>query len=278
MGPSGSVIAPGRERQQQSAVSESVERFVGRGKLGQAVFARLDRAEIKMTPGEFVTLWLAILMGSLAVGLLLKGFIGLLVLGVAGGLAPWIYLTRRISRRQKKFVEQLADMAQMMGNSMRAGFSITQSLELVANEGAPPISEEFRRVVTEIKLGLSLETALDHMKNRMPSEDLELLVVAISVQRQIGGNLSEILMVISQTIRERVRFARDLRTLTAQARISSWIITALPVCVAIAINILDAPYESFLYKNVIGNFMIGAALVMLALGFFFLSRIANIEV
>src|SRR5205823_5299308 len=130
-----------------------------------------------------------------------------------------------IGKRQKKFVEQLADMAQMMGNSMRAGFSIGQSLELVANEGSPPISEEFRRVVTEIKLGLSLEQGLAHMQARMPSEDIELLVVAISVQRQIGGNLSEILMIISQTIRERVRFSRDLRTLTAQARYSSYIIT-----------------------------------------------------
>src|SRR5438270_5495456 len=112
----------------------------------------------------------------------------------------------------------------------------------------------------------------------MPSEDIELMVVAISVQRQIGGNRSEILMVISHTVRERVRFQRDLKTLTAQARYSSYIITGLPVAVAVVINFMDAPYESYLYKNSIGNIMIGAAIVMICIGFFLLSKIADIEV
>src|SRR5947209_16940818 len=140
-----------------------------------------------------------------------------------------------------------------------------QSLEVVGNEAAAPASEEFERVVTEVKLGLTIEAALDHLKERMPSEDIELMVVAIAVQRQIGGNLSEILMVISHTIRERVRFERDLKTLTAQARYSSYIITALPVCVGIAINFLDPTYESFLYKTLLGNLMICVDLGMLSL-------------
>jgi tight adherence protein B len=175
-------------------------------------------------------------------------------------------------------VEQLADLAQMMGNSMRAGFSIMQSLELVANEAPSPASEEFERVVTEVKLGLPLETALDHLKQRMPSEDIELMVVAIGIQRQIGGNLAEIMMIMSKTIRERVRFGRDLRTMTAQARYSSYIITGLPIAVGIIINLLDPGYEKYLYTTLIGNVMIGAAVVMLVMGFFVLSRIANIEV
>jgi tight adherence protein B len=161
---------------------------------------------------------------------------------------------------------------------MKAGFSIMQAFELVANEGPVPASEEFERVVAEVKLGLPLEIALDHLVERIPSEDLELMVVAINVQRQIGGNLAEILMVISTTIRGRVRFQRDVRTLTAQARYSSYIITALPIGVAIVINLLDGPYESMLYTTTLGNIMVGAALIMLAVGFFFLNRIADIEV
>jgi tight adherence protein B len=161
---------------------------------------------------------------------------------------------------------------------MRAGFSIIQSMEMVANEGPSPAAQEFERVITEVKLGLPLDQALDHLLARMPSEDLGLAVVAINVQRQVGGNLAEILMVIAKTVRERVRFQRDLRALTAQARYSSYIITGLPVAVAFVINLMDRPYESFLYTNPLGHVMIGAAVIMLGLGFFFLNRIANIEV
>jgi tight adherence protein B len=169
-------------------------------------------------------------------------------------------------------------MAQMMGNSMRAGFSILQSMELVGHEAPKPGKDEFERVVTEVKLGLTLETALDHLQQRMPGEEIELAVVAINVQRQVGGNLAEILMVIAQTVRERVRFKRDLRALTAQARYSSYIITALPIAVAIVINFMDRPYESFLYTSTMGHIMLGISICMLSLGFFFLSRIADIEV
>jgi tight adherence protein B len=251
---------------------------VARTRFGVGIASRLDRADVKMTPGEWVAVCIAVFVIVMLIGILFKGLIGLLVGGVVGALAPRLYLGRRIKKRQRKFIEQLADMAQMMGNSMRAGFSILQSMELVGTEGPAPASQEFDRVVTEVKLGLSLDTALDHMLERMPSEDLGLLVVAINVQRQVGGNLAEILMVIAKTVRERVRFQRDLKTLTAQARYSSYIITGLPVAVAVVINFMDAPYESYLYKTGIGNIMIGGALVMVAIGFFLLSKIADIEV
>jgi tight adherence protein B len=221
---------------------------------------------------------LAIFFTSMLIGLLIYGTLGLLALGLASLIGPWVYLVRRTNKRRQKFLGQLADMAQMMGNSMRAGFSIVQSMELVANEGPSPAREEFERVIAEVKLGLPLDRALDHMQARMPSEDLQLAVIAINVQRQVGGNLAEILMVIAKTVRERVRFARDLRALTAQARYSSYIITALPVAVAVVINIIDTPYESFLYRESLGHLMIAASIIMLSLGFFFLNRIANIEV
>jgi tight adherence protein B len=272
----GDIVGP--QRHSTSPVTKSVERIVGRGRLAQAVYERLDRAQIRMTPAEFLTLCFAVLIAAMAIGLLLKGIWGMIGLGILGGVAPWFYLRRRTIKRRKAFLEQLADMAQMMANSMKAGFSIMQAFELVATEGPAPASEEFERVVAEVKLGLPLEVALEHLVERIPSEDLELMVVAINVQRQIGGNLAEILLVISTTIRGRVRFQRDVRTLTAQARYSSYIITALPVGVAIVINLLDSPYESMLYTTTLGNVMVGAALVMLALGFFFLNRIADIEV
>ena len=273
------LITPAvRQQSEQSAVSRGLERAVSGTRFGAGIAGRLERADIKMTPGEWVAVCIAVFVIVMLMGILFKGLIGLGVGAVAGLALPWIYLKRRTKKRQRKFVEQLADMAQMMGNSMRAGFSILQSMELVGTEGPSPASQEFDRVVTEVKLGLPLDAALDHLLERMPSEDLGLLVVAINVQRQVGGNLAEILMVIAKTVRERVRFQRDLKTLTAQARYSSYIITGLPVAVAVVINFMDAPYESYLYKTTVGNMMIGGAIVMITIGFFLLSKIADIEV
>jgi tight adherence protein B len=273
------VVSPFRkQRSQQSAVSQAADKLVERGRLSQPIMAKLERADLKWTPGEFLMVCIAAFFIACLVGLLIKGTLGLLALGAVSLVAPWIYLGRRISKRRNKFLGQLADMAQMMGNSMRAGFSIVQSMELVANEGPSPAREEFERVIAEVKLGLPLDRALEHMLSRVPSEELQLAVIAINVQRQVGGNLAEILMVIAKTVRERVRFARDLRALTAQARYSSYIITGLPVAVAVVINIIDRPYESYLYTNPVGHIMIAASVIMLALGFFCLSRIADIEV
>jgi tight adherence protein B len=272
------LVAPTHLRHEQHAVTQSVDRLIGGSSYAAKVAVKLERANLNMMPSEYIMIWFAIFVVAAAVGLLFKGMIGLLVLGVLGGYGPWYFLGFRAKRRRKAFIGQLADTAQMMGNSMRSGFSIIQSMELVGQEAPSPVREEFERVVTEVKLGLPIDTALDHLLQRISSEDLELMVVAINVQRQIGGNLAEILQVISQTIRERVRFERELRTLTAQARYSSYIITALPVGVAIAINFMDRSYESFLYTQSLGYLMIGIAVSMVSIGFFILRKLAEIEV
>lgn len=261
-----------------AGITAVVERIFGGGKYARNVQRKLERADLKMTRAEFMTVNFATVLAGGALGLLLHGFLGMLVLGAVGTAGPNLYLNRKVKRRQKKFIEQLADLAQMMSNSMRAGFSILQSMELVGREAAEPAATEFERVVTEVKLGLTIDAALDHMLERMPSEDLGLMIIAINVQRVVGGNLAEILMVISNTIRQRVRFQRDLQALTAQARYSSYIITALPVAVAVAINFLDPSYESMLYTSTLGYFMIAASLTMLSIGFFILNKIASIEV
>lgn len=276
-----SAFAQSQHQGGRSAVSKSMNVLADRGGLSQRIKPKLERADLKMTPGEFLGIVIVAFLLSVVAGVILKGFIGILGLPVAvvvGLVGPWVYLWRRTKKRKTAFIGQLSDMAQMMGNSMRAGFSIMQSMELVGNEGPAPAGQEFERVVTEVKLGLPLEQGLEHLLDRMPSEDLELMIVAINVQRQVGGNLSEILAVISVTIRERVRFERDLKALTAQARYSSYIITALPVAVATVINFMDREYESYLYTAMLGHIMLGVAVTMLGMGFFFLNKIANIEV
>ncbi|MGH2447235.1 MAG: type II secretion system F family protein [Chloroflexota bacterium] len=273
--PQAPVVVEGGDRR---AVSRNVEHLLGHTRLAQKIGTKLERADIKATPSEFIAIWAAIVGGGIVVGLIVHGIIGSAGLGLAGVVLPYLYLGRRQKKRAKAFENQLADMAQMMGNSMRAGFSILQSMALVSEEGPSPAKDEFQRVVTEVELGLPLDVALDHLMERMPSEDLGLMIVAINVQRQVGGNLAEILAVISETVRARVRFQRDLRSMTAQARYSSYIITALPIGVGVAINLLDQPYESYLYTHTGGNIMLGIAIAMISLGFFFLSRLAKIEV
>ena len=279
-GMQGATVLPTytKDRSEQSAVSRGVDKLVARRGFGEKLGRKLEAADLKVTPGEFVSICFSAFVVAMLAGILIRGTVGLLVLGLIGLAAPWVYLKRRTSKRRKKFIEQLADMSQMMGNSMRAGFSIIQSMELVAGEGPSPAREEFERVVTEVKLGLPLEQALEHMLGRIPSEDLGLAVVAINVQRQVGGNLAEILMVISKTVRERVRFTRELKAMTSAGRYSSYVITALPVGVAIVINFMDRPYESYLYTTLIGHLMMGVAITMVIAGFFILNRIANIEV
>ncbi len=217
----GRIMTSGRQRGDQRAVSRSVEKIVGRGRIGRTLSLRLESADLKWTPGEWVMVWVVVALVAALIGLVVYSTIGFLAGAVVGIAAPWFYLGKRSKKRKTKFLDQLADMAQMMGNSMRAGFSILQSMEMVGQEGPSPSKEEFERVITEVKLGLPLDQALDHLLERMPSEDLGLAVVAINVQRQVGGNLADILMVISKTVRERVRFARDLRAMTSQARYSS---------------------------------------------------------
>lgn len=282
-------------QKEQNAIARSMERTVGNSFFGQGIARDLERADLKMTSGEFLTLNLiSLLVGTLVGSLLLDGPISAFLLGALGSfqvrvlaalagaglglIAPRLYLWRRIRKRSQAFVEQLADMAQMMANSMRAGFSVLQSMELVARDAPEPASHEFARVVSEVKLGLPLDVALEHLLERMPSEDLGLMVVAINVQRQIGGNLAEILSVIAHTVRERVRFQREVRTLTAQARYSSYVITALPIGVALIINLIAPSYEGYLYRDPVGHILIGTALLMVSLGFFLLRKIANIEI
>jgi len=272
------TIATSSGPQSRSSVTRSVEGLIGRGKFAAKIAAKLEQANITATPAEYVSIAVAILLGAALVGTIIHGLLGMLVLGLIGLVGPWWYLSMRYKRRKRSFEGQLADMAQMLANSMRAGFSILQSMEMVAAEGPSPAKEEFQRVVTEVELGLPIDIALDHLLERMPSEDLNLMVVAINVQRQVGGNLAEILSVISETVRARVRFQRDLRTMTAQARYSSYVITALPIGVGVVINFMDSSYESFLYTSLLGHLMLGAAVVMIGMGFFFLNKLASIEV
>ena len=197
---------------------------------------------------------------------------------VAGFFLPRIIVNVTKARRLRRFNDQLGDAINLIVNSLRAGFSMPIAMETVANNMPPPIAEEFHRVVLEVGLGLSLENALNNMLRRVPSQDLDLLVTAVSVQHEVGGNLAEILDTISFTIRERVRIQGEIKTLTAQGEFTGYLLSALPFILIVVISAMSRDYMNPMFTQPCGWVMLGVAFIIIVLGFLIIRRIINIEV
>jgi len=239
----------------------------------------LQRADLKLNAGEFVVIRVAaVAVGFLAGLFVFKSLILAIPAGIACYFLPRIWLSRRLKARERKFGELLGEAVQMIASSLRAGYSMMQALETVSREMAPPISDEFHRVTMEVGVGIAVEEALNHLVQRVKSSDLELMTVAMNVQREVGGNLAEILDTISATIRERQELQGEVRTLTAQGRISAYIITALPVVLAGALYLLNPKYISTLWTTNIGLVMLFVALAMIVVGFFVTRKVASVEI
>lgn len=277
------VVAPDAEPRARSVVADQIEKAAGRRGLTQQIRDALVQADMRMTVGE----WLLVRAGSAAagsvIGLLMGRFslvvaiaLGLITAGL-GWMAPQLYLKFRARRRQNAFVDQLGDTIGLMANSLRAGYSLLQSMELIAKESPSPISDEFGRVVREVGLGISPHQALDNLLRRVPSEDLDLLVTAIKIQSEVGGNLGEILDTIGETIRERVRIKGEIRTLTAQQSISAYVLVALPIALGAALFLINPDYMSGMMVWPFICMPIGA-LVLIVIGFFIMRKIVAIEV
>ncbi|HEY8656425.1 MAG TPA: type II secretion system F family protein, partial [Candidatus Limnocylindria bacterium] len=176
------------------------------------------------------------------------------------------------------FNKQLPDTIVLLSNSLRAGSSFLQSIELVSREGAPPMSEEMGRVVREVNLGLGMEEALANLVRRIKSDDLDLMVTAIGIQQQVGGNLAEILDTIAFTIRERVRIKGDINTLTAQGRVSGYLVAFLPIGLGVALNAINPAFMQPLFTETIGRILIAVGAVMMTIGFLAIRKITDIKV
>jgi tight adherence protein B len=269
----------------QSVVADRVGKAVQDRDVGKSMQQLLNRADIKMTIGEFMLMRVGV--ATLAVGLgfvLGRGFteplMGTLVglgLGVIGWMAPHWYVSSAAKKRAKQFNNQLGDTIGLMANSLRAGYSLLQTMELASRETPEPMCTEFRRVVREVGLGISPQESMQHMLDRVPSEDLDLLVTAINIQHEVGGNLAKILDVMGETIRERVRIKGEIQVLTSQGRISGYIITALPVGLAVLLFLMNPDYigELFQWPWICLPIL---AVVLMGIGFFAMQKIVEIEV
>jgi tight adherence protein B len=251
----------------------------GRG-FADNLSAQLASADLKVTAAEFFALQVITVVGgfSLAYVVFGGGILLAFFAGVGGFFGPRIYVNMRRNGRLNKFNDQLGDAIMQMSNGLRAGYSVLQAMESVASELPAPICQEFRRVVQEMQLGVSMEQSLSNMLRRIDSEDLDLMITAVNVQREVGGNLADILDVISFTIRERVRIKGEVRTLTSQGRMSGYVIGFLPFGLALLLMMLNRAYIMQMFQSACGWMMVVLTVVLVGAGMFAMSKITNIEV
>lgn len=270
-------------RRTPGRLARAVEQAVAEKSFAGQTRIKLARADLHLTVGEWLIVRLSTVILMFGFGFILAmltnraDWLTGTLFGLLGYFMPGWYLKYRTSKRVKKFINQLADTITLMANSLRAGYSLLQAMDLVSKETEPPMSEEFRRVVHEVGLGISSQDAMLHLLRRIPSDDLDLLVTAINIQHEVGGNLAQILDVIGHTIRERVRIKGEITVLTAQQTISGYVVTALPIFLAIALFFISPDYIGKMFVFPWICMPIGSG-VMILIGFFIMKKITSIEV
>jgi tight adherence protein B len=196
-----------------------------------------------------------------------------------GFFAPRIFVARVTAQRLVRFENQLPDTLGLWVNALRSGYSVLQSMEAISRDAPEPTSTEFKRVVQEVQLGIDMEDALEHLLNRLDSEDLDLVVTAVNIQREVGGNLAEILDVISHTIRERIKLKGEIRVLTAQGRITGYLISGLPIILALFLYVINPGYMGNLFENqMCGWPLLGCGLSLIGIGFALIQKIVDIDI
>jgi tight adherence protein B len=276
----------------QSVALARLNRVVEQRDFGANLARDIARADLKLKPSEYLAIWGASIVGVpflfLCLSLVFSALgspIALLIGLVIGFFLPRFWLGRRRASRLNAFNKQLPDTITLIANALRAGSSFLQAIEMVVREAQPPITVEFGRVVREVNLGLAFDVALENMVRRVRSDDLELMATAITIQHQVGGNLAEILDSIAFTIRERVRIKGEIRTLTAQQRMSGYVVAFLPIGLTAVLFVIAPGFMNPMFMNPPGLFGLPAGVIVLIIagifmftGFMLIQRIVAIEV
>jgi tight adherence protein B len=277
----------------QSEALSQFSKVVDRQSFAQNTATDLARADLKLRVSEYLMVIVGSTIGVPVLLMLLSAFypalgnpIFLIIGAIVGFMLPRIYVGRRQKSRLNAFNKQLPDTITLIANALRSGSSFLQAIELVTREARPPISLEFARVIREVNLGLAFDQSLENLVRRVRSEDLELLVTAITIQHQVGGNLAEILDSIAYTIRERIRIKGEIRTLTAQQRISGYVVAALPIGMVGLIFVIAPTFMEPMFQKPpegplglpLGVFILGIGAFSMFIGFLLIRRIVDIEV
>ena len=240
---------------------------------------KMQQAGIPLLGTEFVLLMVisAIIAGAVGVILSDRWHVGIMAAVMVVAL-EYIYILLRIERRAASFTNQLGDCLMMIANALRAGFSFLQAIELISKEMEPPVSEEFKHVVRDVGLGTPVERALTEMDRRVGSPDFSLVVTAVLIQQQVGGDLARILDTISETIQDRIRMRREVKVLTSQGRMSGWILVLLPIAVGLFMTSMNPGYLDPLFHDSIGRIILAITIVMEIIGAVVINHIVDIDV
>ncbi|SHK39340.1 tight adherence protein B [Selenomonas ruminantium] len=261
----------------RSFLSRAASPIAERGPV-QALDFRMRQAGIPLLGGEFMIL----LAGSAGVVCLIVWMLTLnfgvsLLWGVLAATCIWGLVSWRIYQRRNAFTEQLGDCLTTVANALRAGYSFPQAVDVVVEEMEPPISEEFAQVSREVGMSVPLEAALEALSRRVGSADLDLMVTAVLIQREVGGNLAQILDSISDTIQDRVRMKREIFSLTAQGRLSAWVLLVLPWIMALLLYIFRPEQLLFLVNHPFGRMALIGSFILEVIGYLVIQRIVNID-
>lgn len=260
------------------ASAVSAAEHVVRGDYGARLAQRLGGAAVSLTPAEWVLLQAGVTVAAAALGFALGGAVPMILGLVTGALGPTFYLRTKHSRRLRAFAGQLPETLTLMAGGLSAGLSVPQAIDTVVREGQEPMAGELRHALAEHRLGVGIEDALDGVSERMGSEDFRWMVMAVRIQREVGGNLAEILTTVAETLREREYLRRQVRTLSAEGRLSAWILGLLPVAMFCYLLVGNPDFVRPLYTQALGMAFLGAAVFMFAVGVFVMSRFVKVEV
>ena len=239
----------------------------------------IDQADSQITVMRLVLLSLtAGVLAVLAVSMVSASYLLMVLCGIIATAVPFLHIAMKRKKRLKKFLQLLPDALDLMSRGLSAGHAFTESLQMVASEMPEPIATEFRKTYDEQNLGLSLKLALENLVQRMPLLDLRMCVTAVLIQRETGGNLSELLEKVAHTIRERFRIMEDLKTLTLSSRWSAWLLCALPIFMAVYITAMNPNYMEVMWRDARGHKLLAIAVIMQILGMLMVQKIMKIKI
>jgi tight adherence protein B len=281
-GPDGEAVPRGEQQLAETRLMQEMVDITGRmaervGLLNR-VEDKLEQADLPLRPPEAIFFYAAGLFVVFAASFLLLAPMMALILTVVAAIAPFLWLEFRRKRRLRRFERQLPDTLNLLAGSMRAGFSFAQGLEAVADEAVEPSRRELQRVFTESRLGRPIEDSLEESANRMQSVDLMWAVMAIRIQREVGGNLAELLDTVSRTMTQREQLKGEILSLTAEGRMSAWVLGIFPPAFAVVLYVIQPDYMGLLFSSTLGIMAVGVSAVMACFGFFWLRKIMTIEV
>lgn len=274
-GPGHAAPSPGFKSTALGAAEKALSANKG---FAATLATRLEGAGLSWKASEWLLMHAGVALGAGFLGVLLGGLPTMLLFLAGGAVVPWLYLARRQSKRIKAFNAQLADTLQLIAGGLSAGLSLAQSIDTVVRQGSEPMTTEFKRALTEARLGVALEDAMEAISARMQSQDFKWVVIAVRIQREVGGNLAEVLGQVAATIREREYLKRQVASLSAEGKMSAWILGALPVAIFAFLMTTNAQYFAPMFGNIIGWILMAVAVSLLTMGAFWMRTLIRMEV